>query len=379
MKKILLSILLIFSCLIVVNAQENYSLSGYVKGLSSIQFTNVSKTFVENTIHNRFDFNWYATNKVTITAGLRNRFIFGSSINQFPNYASYLGEDSGFLNLTDVWLNKNATIGITQIDRLFIDYTSGKFEVTVGRQRINWGQAFVWNPSDLFNTYSYFDFDYEEKPGSDAIRMQYYLSETSKLELTTTVDIHKKMTSALLYKWNAHKYDFQLLTGIFSQTDWVLGAGWSGSILGGGFNGEVTYFHSIDSSKNSNKFTAVVHYDYIFKNSLSLQFEMLYNGFGSNNSSNSLESFTLMRLNAKNLFPAKTAFFGSVSYPISPLFTALFSSIIAQSGALVYVGPTLTYSLSNNKELAIVGQFYQLKNRTLINGGAVFARLKWSF
>jgi len=383
MKQFWLSIFLIFSCLRVVNAQENYSLSGYVKGLSSIQFSNTSKSFVENTIHNRFDFNWYATNKITITAGMRNRFIFGSSINQIPDYARYLGEDSGFLNLTDIWLNKNATIGISQLDRFFIDYTSGKFEVAIGRQRINWGQAFVWNPNDLFNTYSYFDFDYEEKPGSDALRMQYYINETSKIEWATAIDNYKKVTSALLYKWNTHGYDIQVLTGVYSQTDWIFGAGWSGSIAGGGFNGELTYFHPITTSKNSNRLTAVIHYDYTFKNSLSLQFETLYNGFGNNSSNSSLESFSLMSLNAKNLFPAKTAFFGSASYNVSPLLTAMLSGMVGKQGDFLYIGSTLTYSLSNNKELSVVAQLYQLKKDALTMqstfGGAVFARLKWAF
>ena len=39
------------------------------------------------------------------------------------------------------------------------------FIATAGRQRINWGQTFVWNVNDVFNAYSYFDFDYKERPG----------------------------------------------------------------------------------------------------------------------------------------------------------------------------------------------------------------------
>ena len=366
-----------------INAQEHYQFKGYVKGLSSLQFSKNSKSFSENIIHNRMDFNWYASEKLTVTAGLRNRVIFGSLINQIPNYGNYLGTDLGYLNLSTIWLNKNAVVGITQLDRLFVDYSVGKMEITLGRQRINWGQAFVWNPNDLFNNYSYFDFDYEEKPGSDALRMQYYLNETSKIEWTTAINKNKKVTSVFLYKWNTQGYDFQLLTGIFSQTDWLLGAGWSGSIAGGGFNGELTYFQSINSSENETKLTAVIHYDYTFKNSLSLQFETLYNGFSSNIKNNSLASFTLMQVNPKNLFPAKTAFFGSASYNVSPLLTAMLSGMVGDGDDFLYVGPTLTYSLSNNKELAVVGQFYQFENDNTsfqsTNGGSVFVRLKWAF
>ncbi len=382
MKKIGWFILITILFEVSSNAQEKFQFKGYLKGLSSLQFSNQSKTFTENIFHNRIDFNWYTSQKLTLTAGLRNRFIFGSYLNQIPNYGNYLGEDSSFLNLTSVWLNNKSIVGISQLDRFFIDYSFNKFEISLGRQRVNWGQAFVWNPNDLFNTYSYFDFDYEEKPGSDALRIQYYLTETSKIEWTTAIDNFKKVTSALLYKWNTHGYDIQFLSGIYAQTDWVIGTGWSGSIAGGGFNGEITYFSSLNSSKK-NKLTAVIHYDFTFKNSLSIQFETLYNGFENYSKNNSLASFYLMNVNAKNLFPSKTAFFGSASYNVSPLVTATFSAMVGQSGNFLYAGPSVTYSLSNNKEFALVGQFYQLKNNSAnLNtsfGGAVFARLKWAF
>jgi hypothetical protein len=61
----------------------------------------------------------------------------------------------------------------------YLDYTAGKWQFRVGRQRINWGVNLVWNPNDVFNSFSYFDFDYEERPGSDAVRVQYYTGTTS--------------------------------------------------------------------------------------------------------------------------------------------------------------------------------------------------------
>ena len=40
----------------------------------------------------------------------------------------------------------------------------------------------VWNITDLFNPQSVLDFDYEEKPGSDAIRIQYFTGVIGRLE-----------------------------------------------------------------------------------------------------------------------------------------------------------------------------------------------------
>ena len=66
-----------------------------------------------------------------------------------------------------------------------------KWELTLGRQRINWGVNLAFNPNDLFNAYSLIDFDYQERPGSDAIRFQYFTNELSSFE--TAVQFGKSL------------------------------------------------------------------------------------------------------------------------------------------------------------------------------------------
>jgi len=366
-----------------VKAQEKWTLNGYVKGMTAMQTTNNSNISIENTLHNRFNFNWYVNKKTTFTVGLRNRIITGNNITLIPNYSNYLSKDNGYFNLSGVWANNNSYIGISQLDRLLIDYTIGKLQITIGRQRINWGQTFVWNPNDLFNSYSYFDFDYEEKPGSDAVRMQYYIGESSKIELSTSINSSKKMTSAFLYKFNTHNFDIQFLGGIFAESDYVFGGGWSGSIGGGGFNGEFTYYHPFKNNANKKgNLTATLHYDYTFKNSLNLQFETLYNSFGATNNTKGLGGIIFMELNPKNLLPTKIALFGSGSYAITPLFTAMLAGMYGPEGDFLYVGPTFTYSISNTIEIAVIDQYYAMDkvlNSSVNKGNSIFIRLKWSF
>jgi hypothetical protein len=363
-------------------------LKGYVKGMmtamQSIEDDNMS---LEYTLHNRFDFSWYINDHFAFSAGMRNRIITGNKMNIIPDYSEYVGRDTGYFDLNWIWANENSWIGVSQLDRFYLDYTLGKFEVTLGRQRINWGQSFVWNPNDLFNTYSYFDFDYEEKPGSDAVRLQYYVNESAKLEWTTSLDHDKKVTSALMYRFNTRGFDIQFLGGIFTESDYVLGGGWSGSIAGGGFSGELTYYHPMDNEKDHNSaLTATIHYDYTFKNSLNLQFETLYNGFGDDKISYGLEEFIFMDLSPKNLFPTKIAFFGSGGFQVTPLFYIMLAGMYGPQGDFFYFGPTLTYSISDNFELAAFGQYYSMEeiydpagNSVLNRGGAIFFRLKWSF
>ena len=105
--------------------------------------------------------------------------------------------DNGYINLSDNILTGKSYIFNSRIDRAYIDYTKDKFQLRIGRQRINWGQCFTWNPNDLFNAYSFFDFDYVEKPGSDAIRIQYYSTGTSTFEFAVKADNNHKVTSAV--------------------------------------------------------------------------------------------------------------------------------------------------------------------------------------
>ena len=381
-------ILIFFGISILGQAQEQWMMKGYVKGLSAMQTLGEDgEVALENTLHNRFDVNWYLSDKFTVTVGMRNRIIVGNNVTLIPGYADYIGRDNGYFDLSWLWAETDSWIGITQFDRLMVDYTVGNLQITLGRQRINWGQTFVWNPNDLFITYSYFDFDYEERPGSDALRIQYYLGMSSKLELSTSLNSDKKVTSVGLYRFNTGGYDLQFLGGIYTETDYVLGGGWSGSIKGGGFSGEITYFHPMDRDDDpDSEVTATIHYDYTFRSSLNLQFEALYNGFGQEDLASGIGDVVFQDLSPKNLFPTQLAFFGSGAYDVTPLFRVMLAGIYGPEGNFYYVGPTLIYSLSNTMELTGVGQFYSSdevfddEGEPLVtSGAALFVRFKWSF
>ena len=196
-----------------------------------------------------------------------------------------------------------------------------------------------------------------------------------------------KVTSVLLYRFNTHGYDIQFLGGLFTESDYVIGGGWSGSIAGGGFSGEFTYFHPKENVlDNDGKLTATLHYDYTFKNTLNLQFETLYNGFGADNFSSGLGEILFLDLSPKNLFPTKVALFGSGGYDLSPLFRVMLAGMYGPEGNFLYVGPTLMYSMSNTLELAAIGQYFSMDeiedsngDSVANNGSAIFVRLKWAF
>ena len=127
-------------------------------------------------------------------------------------------------------------------DRAYLKYTSEKWELRIGRQRINWGVNLAWNPNDLFNAYSLIDFDYQERAGADAFRFQYFTGDMSSLEFAIKPgDNIDESIFAGLWKFNLAGNDFQLLAGNY-YSDTAIGIGWAGNIKKSGFTIESTYF-----------------------------------------------------------------------------------------------------------------------------------------
>ena len=360
---------------------RNWTLNGYVKYMQTISFTDIDKDWItDNLIHNRLNFNWYITNDLQFSAQMRNRIYYGETVNVFPQYSDIISQENGYLDLSVMVFEGESAFMFSELDRLYFDYNFKSFQITVGRQRINWGQTMVWNPNDLFNSYSFFDFDYEEKPGSDAVRIQFYPSYSSKIELVANIDAYKKMTLAGLYRFNKWNYDIQFIGGYYKETDYVIGAGFSGSLFKGGFRGEMSYFHPVEQfADTSASFVMSLGYDYTFKNSLMLQFEALYNAYGKKSGDFNMQEFYFLHMSAQSLSLTKYSFMGQVSYPITPLLNATVSAMYSPNDKSVYFGPSINYSLKENLELSVYSQYFTSYTDAGGEGAFVYWRLKWSF
>lgn len=380
----------ILSTILSVHAQSNLSLNGYVKGLSMyykpvtslpISETDSLNSMLLNQIHNRFNFKWYATNEITFAVEARNRLFFGQTLKKFPEYENSINTDNGFLNMGTVLLSGESWFLHSMIDRAWADYTKGNLQIRIGRQRINWGINLVWNPNDIFNTFSYFEFDYEERPGTDAVKIQYYTGVTSSAELVYKIGRTKNETSvAGMYHLSKFNYDFQFLGG-WAGKDYVVGGGWSGDIKGGGFRGEFTYFKPRNNKIESNEaFVASISGDYTFQNSLYFHTGILYNSNGVLGPAGGRNFFDT-NLSAKMLSMGMYNLFGQISFPFTPLLSGDFSTMINPSDGSSFIGPALKYSLGNNWEVMFNGQLFLGKTGTEYGdfGKAIYARIKWAF
>lgn len=371
-------------------SQTKLSLNGYVKELGmyykpvnpiSLNAGDSLTYLFLNQIHNRLNFKWYASDKLTFALEARNRIFFGQMIREFPGYEDMINNDIGYFNLGTIVASGNSWFMHSAIDRGWIDYTFEKWQFTVGRQRINWGVNLVWNPNDIFNTFSYFEFDYEERPGTDGVKIQYYTSETSSAQMVYKIGRNSNETAiAGMYRFLKGSTDFQLLGG-WADKDYMLGGGWSGDIKGGGFRGELSYF--LPRSKNNGSeeaFVASVSGDYTLKNSLYFHSAILFNSNGETGKAGG-RSFFDQNLSAKMLSLGKLNLFGQISYPFTPLFSGNFSGMLNPLDGSSFFGPALTYSLSDNLEIMVNSQLFFGEEGTEYGdyGKAIYGRLKWAF
>lgn len=398
-KLVLFLVIFIFFSNTHLFAQEElkkWELSGYITNMQTVQFQNIDSSWLnDNLIHNRLNFVWYLNDQWTFKASVRNRIFTGESIKLIPAYADLLKEaDQGFMPLNWNVFNKQSVLLNSTFDRLFLQYETGKFSATIGRQRINWGKTFVWNPNDLFNAYSFFDFDYPEKPGSDALRLQYYTGIASSIELAGNIKQIKnlqgkdenKYTLAALWRFNKWAYDFQILAAYFENSELTVGAGWSGSIKSLDFKAEFSYLHPADNMKDtSGQFISSVYLGYMFANSLNLQFEFLYTDILSNGITDFYQYY-YQPLSVKTLSFTEYNLFGQISYPITPLLNANFAIMYYPKIKGYYLGPSIDYSFSDNLFMSFVLQTFSGETPNMLTGinernnaTFMFLRLKWSF
>jgi hypothetical protein len=372
-----------------IQGQDIITLDGSLSDMQSVYHL-PDKWLWENSLQNRLNLYLYPADWLSGTIQLRSRFITGNTVSYFPGYAEGLGNDPGWLDLsyaTDGSLGDSAGyLFSTSVDRLWVQFTFQNLEIKAGRQRINWGQTFVWNPNDIFNTYSYFDVDYPERPGSDAIRVQYYTGNASALELAAKLDSSHHITAAGYFRFNALGFDFQLLGGIYQEEDLFLGTGWSGDLGPTALRGEISYFRDLDRFSDTTGYLMVsASWDHTFFNSLWIQAEGLYSAFASKTDLNSFLQLYAGNLDVKSLGFTEWSFFTSFSYPFTPLFSGGFAAIFYPEWKGYYLGPSCQLSLNNNLDLSLILQHFsaELKdpsgNSTRQNNTFGFLRFKWSF
>jgi hypothetical protein len=229
---------------------------------------------------------------------------------------------------------------------------------------------------------NYYDFDYIERPGCDAVRLVYFPGVSSSVEAAVKIDQNHDITLAGMYKFNRWNYDFQIIGGIM-QSDFMIGAGWSGNLKKAGFNGEGSWFRDKDNfSDTSGIFIFSTGINYTFRNSLFLHSSFLFNSNGTTGKAGVENPFLSLReISPKSFTAARYSIFGQVSYPFTPLISGDLSSIFNPNDLSMFVGPNISFSLSDNITLLFMSQIFIGDQGTEFGGmgSLIYLRLKWSF
>lgn len=387
LREILLLIIVFISMSYSLYSQENkFDIYGY---FSSVGKETILKNFdggymflFDYSFQNRLNMTYYLNDNLTFRLQSRNQFITGESFNMIPQYAKMFSTDNGYLNLNhNLWVRDHNLMNL-QIDRFYIEYMADNWEISLGRQRINWGRSIVWNPNDIFNSFSYYDIDYPEHPGSDALRLRYYYDTASHVEFVMKMDNNDKLTLAGLTKFNKWNYDFQFIFGYINNQDFILGSGWEGNIADLAFRGEFTYYIPENRFKCSNGFfLSTVSIDYSVNPKLNIQVEFLYND-ADNLLSLSKGTFNLYTApsSSRSLSFSEYNIFGNISYLFNPILTFALSGIYYTDYSGLFLMPNMNLSLGNNLSLDMILQYFNLKlNNNRYDQISINLKLKWNF
>ena len=306
-----------------------------------------------NVLRARENVRWYATNAVTFALEVEAQWLQGGNACGAARAIAPLSSDTPLLDLHAELVDENSTCIEAAVDRLWVDVTHGDIQVTAGRQRIAWGTNLVWNPVDIFNPSPVLAFDSEERVGTDALRVQYYIGPNSQLDLAWAPARESEQTNtAARFQINQGGYDWMLIGGR-RATDTVAGFAWAGSIAGSGFRGEILYGRPDENSGRSDEayVNASVSGDYAWTSTLYLQASVSYSSRGTTGDAGGprlIESYV-----RRDLSPARYSLFGEIAKDLTPLWRVDLSGIVNPSDGSFGLLPALRWSATTDLDVTL--------------------------
>jgi len=338
---------------------QNIDYSGYVSTIGSeLRYKPVTNYKYETdiSVRQRNNLTYYTSDKLTFHLEFQEQ------------YSSYISENDFKI----------------KADRFYGSYMNNNWEVDLGRQRVNWGRTLIWNPNDIFNTFSFYDIDYPERSGSDALRLIHSHGMASSSEIVVKY-VHDELSAAFLTKFNKYGYDFQFLGGYMNNSDLTAGLGWEGNIGPIAFRGEGTWYYTINNKyseiNHSSCFLGTLSLDYSINSRWKVQSEVLYNG--PKYLTPISEVSTLISSapsSSKSLSFSEYNVYTGISYIPNAIITANISTIYYTSENSWFIMPDIEISLLQDLNLGIILQHFSLEiNGKKNNIDDLFIRLKYYF
>ncbi len=276
-------------------------------------------------------------------------------------------------DLDDNYIDNSNLYGSHRLYRAYADFTLPEVDLRLGRQRIAWGTAMLWNPMDILNPFNPTQLERQERQGIDAVLMDWNYNALSRMSLVYTKQ-QSGTSSAVRWRSNQKGFDLSLMAGRF-RGDNVAGFDFSGQIADIGVRGEITE----TNPENERSFTrVVVGADYTFASSLSLNIEMYYNGQGLSDP----VGYEFNRLLSGEVQSLARRYLGVyLGYDITALLKLDSYLIINLNDDSAFFAPRLLYSLTESVDGSVGVQAFNGDSGTEYGTfeSLYFVQLQWFF
>ncbi len=373
--------------------RDSFTLGGYVRESpflweesAALQPASHGGTNATNILNARLNVRAFPVASVATGLELKTQLFQGDGAGELHALSEQFGGNRAFFDWEWRPIDRERAVFAVVPDRLWISASAGPLQATIGRQRVAWGTALVWNPVDLFNPSSPLDFDNEEKPGADAARVQLYLGPSSKLELAFAPLPHADDdVAAAQLVVNRAGYDWIVLAGR-RGAEALAGGAWAGSIGGGGFRGELLYTVPRDGlalvedgQPEPPGWTGTLDGDYTFPSSLYLHGAVLYNERGTSGAAGGARLARAYR--RRWLSPARFSIYSEAGHDLGPLVRVGLDGILDPGDHSWYAGPSARWSAWTDLDVSASALLFGGASGTEFGDDGNIATLwvKWSF
>lgn len=282
------------------------------------------------------------TEKINFNIEYDNEILLGNYLDTQQFQLQKQQSTSNYFDLEDDYIDTSDAYARHSLYRAYVTITLADVDLRIGRQRIAWGTALLWNPMDILNPLNPVQLERAERPGVDAILLDWNTQALSRLSLVAAKhNAGDTSSEAIRWRTNFKGVDISAMAGNFRE-DKVLGLDFAGQIKQVGIRGELTRSKTeLDGEYNR----VVVGADYTFANTLSLSLEYYYNGQGATEISNYQISRWLLG-DLQSL--ARHYLGGFLAYDITPLLRWENILIVNLVDDSYFLFPSLTYSLTEN-------------------------------
>jgi len=245
---------------------------------------------------------------------------------------------------------------IQNLDRMYLAWSPGFGDLTVGRQPVAFGSAHVINPTDVLAPFTFQTLDKEERTGVDAVRLRIPVGLLGEFDAGYVLGRDLRWDESAVFirqRLNVEDTDVTGLVMAFRE-NLLIGLDFSRSVGGASVWLETAWVRPDAFGKGSGTeyLRASAGADYNLADGLYGMAEYHYNGAGSADPADYAELFQQTAYSEGSVYLlGKHYFIPGVNWQITPLLTLNGQALWNLTAASFFIAPSWSYSFANDVTL----------------------------